>query len=67
MKIDEQNQRLQQINGDYFFIFLGKLTNDIYILFDIRNKYFTLIFMFGTIFFLFLMLILIHLCYVQWP
>jgi len=44
---------LQQINGDYFFIFLEKLTNDIYILFDdIRNKYFASIFMFGTIFLL---------------
>jgi len=53
MKIDQQNQRLQQINGDYFFIFLEKLINDIYILFDdIRNKYFASIFMFGTIFFL---------------
>jgi len=33
--------------------FLGKLANDIYILFnDIRNKYFATTFMFGTIFFL---------------
>jgi len=33
-----------------FFIFLGKLANDIYILFDdIRNKYFASIFMFGSI------------------
>jgi len=68
MKIDQQNQRLQQINGDYFFIFLGKLTNDIYILLDIRNKYFASIFMFGTIFLLvFNVLILIHIWYVQWP
>jgi len=33
-----------------FLFFLGKLTNNIYILFnDIRNKYFASIFMFGTI------------------
>jgi len=51
IKIDEQYQCLQQINGDSFFIFLGKLANNIYILFDdIRNKCFILIFMFGIIF-----------------
>jgi len=41
MKINQQYQHLQQINEDYFFIFLEKLTNDSYILFDdIKNKCF---------------------------